>query len=99
MAIDTAAKRVSALRQTLPLPDGALTQPDRQHMTWNYGGLLAGAVVEVPAVPTMALRCDALTVMVRLGDTNLVTLERGRARPGRWSSTRTGRAPLRTEDA
>jgi hypothetical protein len=41
MAIDTAAKRVSALRKTLPLPDGALSQPDRQHVLWQYTGILA----------------------------------------------------------
>jgi hypothetical protein len=40
MAIDTAAKRVSALRKTLPLPDGAIAQPDRQHVLWQYNGIL-----------------------------------------------------------
>lgn len=41
MPIDTAAKRVSALRKTLPLPDGTIAQGDRQHGTWNYSGILA----------------------------------------------------------
>lgn len=45
MAIDTASKRVSALRMTLPLPDGTIDQGDRQHVTWNYAGILAGALV------------------------------------------------------
>lgn len=42
MAIDTASKRVSALRKTLPLPDGTIAQGDRQHIIWNYSGILAG---------------------------------------------------------
>jgi hypothetical protein len=28
-------------KQTLPFPDGTLSQGDRQHVTWNYSGILA----------------------------------------------------------
>jgi hypothetical protein len=41
MAIDTLSKRVSALRQTLPIPDGTMSQGDRQHVLWQYSGILA----------------------------------------------------------
>lgn len=48
MAVDTRDKRSSAIhlglpwRGMLPLPDGALSQADRQHVAWLYGGILAG---------------------------------------------------------
>lgn len=55
MAVDTAAKRLSALhlgspwRLTLPLPDGTIGQADRQTLTYLYGGISAGApVAEAP---------------------------------------------------
>lgn len=51
MAIDTRSKRVSALRKTLPFPDGIIAQGDRQHITWNYAGVLAE-----PLVPTEPMR-------------------------------------------
>ena len=41
MPIDTLSKRVSALRQTLPIPDGTISQGDRQHVLWQYSGILA----------------------------------------------------------
>ena len=43
MAIDTADKRASALREgLLPLPDGlALDQGDRQQVLWQYRGIAA----------------------------------------------------------
>ena len=51
MAIDTAAKRSSALdheevwQWAAPLPDGAIGQGDRQHAIWTYSGILTGAAV------------------------------------------------------
>lgn len=42
MAIDTAAKRMSALdmeevwAEAIPIPDGAVSQTDRQHLIWSY---------------------------------------------------------------
>ena len=48
MAIDTAAKRASALAfclpiiLVLPIPDGTVAQADRQHLLGCYGGILAG---------------------------------------------------------
>ena len=47
MAIDTATKRASALNthslgDLLPVPDGSITQPDRQHIAGFYGGIAAG---------------------------------------------------------
>lgn len=52
MAIDTALKRGSALnvsspwRSILPLPDGAVTQPDRQVVPFMYSGIAASGVEE-----------------------------------------------------
>jgi len=49
MAIDTAAKRSSALDHeeiyqfAAPLPDGTIGQGDRQHSIWSYSGILAAA--------------------------------------------------------
>lgn len=49
MAIDTAAKRASALnafkrRRVLPIPDGTIGQGDRQHAAGFYSGILAADV-------------------------------------------------------
>ena len=47
MAVDTEAKRVSAIlpmfpsRGVLPPPDGSVSQADRQHLALLYGGVLA----------------------------------------------------------
>ena len=47
MAIDTASKRSSALdfeevwQAGVPLPDGAISQADRQHLAYSYSGILA----------------------------------------------------------
>lgn len=48
MAIDTAAKRVSATSfmapgRILPFPDATIDQADRQTVAWAYGGILAAA--------------------------------------------------------
>lgn len=55
MAIDSAAKRASALSFGLVtrlaiIPDGAITQPDRQTAARSYGGILAAG--GGPAAPT-----------------------------------------------
>ena len=46
MAVDTAAKRASAINirlpwRTAPFPDGTVGSDDRQHLAWMYGGILA----------------------------------------------------------
>ena len=49
MAVDTAAKRGSAInpgspwRSHLPFPDGTIGQGDRQAVAFWYSGILAGA--------------------------------------------------------
>jgi len=53
MAIDTAAKRLSCLdfeevwAEAIPIPDGTISQADRQHLIWSYAGILAAAVAGV----------------------------------------------------
>lgn len=57
MAIDTVAKRGSAIatrrlpwfRRFAPVPDGSITQADRQQVAFVYGGIAAGAV-DLPAI-------------------------------------------------
>lgn len=57
MAIDTAAKRGSALgwghpsNLTVPRPDGTIAQADRQTLALMYGGIAAGAL-SLPVIPT-----------------------------------------------
>ena len=49
MAVDTRNKRASCLgidgitRQVFPNPDGAIGQPDRQHVAYKYAGIAASA--------------------------------------------------------
>jgi hypothetical protein len=47
LAIDTANKRRSISGYTglviAPVPDGAITAPDRLHIAWLYSGIAAGA--------------------------------------------------------
>jgi len=45
MAVDTVSKRVSALRKTLPIPDGTVDTEDRPHVTWNYSGITIQPIV------------------------------------------------------
>jgi len=53
MAIDTAAKRSSALDHEepwqfgIPFPDGTISQADRQHLAHTYSGILISAVIVV----------------------------------------------------
>jgi hypothetical protein len=55
MAIDTAAKRASAInpgspwRAHVPFPDGAIGQGDRQAVAFWYSGILAGAAAAQPS--------------------------------------------------
>ena len=49
MAVDTLAKRNSAIRVSamiVPIPDGTIAQADRQTVARVYGGILASAAVE-----------------------------------------------------
>ena len=69
MAIDTAAKRASALGvaavfTTLILPDGAISQPDRQTIGNSYSGITA----ELPTVNTPP--CYETFISVIDGDEN-----------------------------
>ena len=56
MAVDTASKRASSMQVLLPwvvappIPDGAISQGDRQHVAWSYAGILA-AEAAVEATP------------------------------------------------
>lgn len=53
MAIDTLAKRASTLNISsfqLPIPDGAITQSDRQALLRFYSGILAGAAAVIKNV-------------------------------------------------
>lgn len=56
MAVDTAVKRHSALVYVAgapPLPDGTISQADRQTLTGSYSGILAAAPIppEEPCEP------------------------------------------------
>ena len=62
MAIDTLQKLVSALKKSLPVPDGTVIDDgDLQHVTWNYAGFSAG-----PAIPP-SLRQFAVVDSFRMG--------------------------------
>jgi hypothetical protein len=53
MAIDTLAKRASVLNIAslqLPIPDGTISQGDRQSLLRVYTGILAGAAVIVKKI-------------------------------------------------
>ena len=53
MPIDTRSKRASSVGILLPfvlappLPDGTISQGDRQHAAWSYSGILSIAVTVV----------------------------------------------------
>lgn len=74
MAIDTQAKRCSAIasrrlpwfRRFAPIPDGSMTQGDRQQLSFVYRGILAdapvvvaGPVADIPASGRTALSIPA----------------------------------------
>lgn len=59
MALDTRSRRASSVNLWKPyvialvLPDGTLSQGDRQHTAWDYSGILAGAAIpESVTIPT-----------------------------------------------
>ena len=65
MAIDSVAKRASAIlpgmpRPILPIPDGTIAQGDRQAAAWLYSGILA-AEPEVPDTVDLAALWDVDT--------------------------------------
>ena len=65
MAVDTRSKRASvlgiaaAITLTLPLSDGTVGQPDRQHVACCYAGIEAAASTDVAATPDWTVRCAA----------------------------------------
>jgi hypothetical protein len=55
VALDTANKRASSvgllgLMLAPPIPDGALSAGDRQHVSWSYSGILAATVAALAFV-------------------------------------------------
>lgn len=63
MAMDTAAKRHSAVNwglpwRTLPLPDGSIGQGDRQSVGLCYAGILAGSPVALVYGPISISACE-----------------------------------------
>jgi hypothetical protein len=72
MAVDTRSRRASCLgiglaaALTLPLSDGAVTQPDRQHVAFAYPGIAASTVDAAQAYITV--RVGELTGTVRVGE-------------------------------
>ncbi len=72
MAVDTRSKRASVLgiglaaALTLPLSDGTVGQPDRQHVALCYPGITASNVDAAQAYITV--RVGELTGTVRVGE-------------------------------
>ncbi len=63
MALDSVSKRMSAInvgcpwRSSLPIPDNAINQSDRQHVSLMYTGIPAGAgAVSGIVVPDASIR-------------------------------------------
>ena len=55
MPINTLQKLVSALKQSLPVPNAiAIDDGDLQHITWNYAGILAHEAIP-PSVRQFAV--------------------------------------------
>jgi hypothetical protein len=51
MAITTTQELVASLAMSLPFPDGAATgDGERQHIAWQYAGILAGPLVPFAVV-------------------------------------------------
>lgn len=72
MAMDTASKRNSAIYVTqpwrlfLPVPDGSVGQPDRQHVPWLYSGIPVTTPVVVPNVRIRAIQTEFQLVPIAL---------------------------------
>ena len=78
MAIDTAAKRHSALGYSggPPQPDGTIDQADRQTTLAVYGGILAASVTEISArIRCSVSRAATPVVAVRLVSTVLAEVK------------------------
>ena len=71
MAIDTAAKRSSALDHEepwqfgIPFPDGTISQADRQHLAFCYSGITVVEVITEELDLTAPGRDYALTALER----------------------------------
>lgn len=69
MAVDTRSKRASVLGVglaavlTLPLSDGTVGQPDRQHVAFCYAGI--SAQEELAATPDVIVTTRAIVSTVR----------------------------------
>jgi hypothetical protein len=89
---DTPAKRVqittliavgaSGLYSALPIPDGSITQPDRQHLLGLYGGISAGAPSNITAPVSSVAFGDASPGAVAFGDASPGAVAFGDASPG-----------------
>lgn len=66
MPIDTAAKRLSIMdfgdetAPGIPVPDGAITAPDREHFLWLYSGISLAAFVAVEIIADWVVRSRRL---------------------------------------
>lgn len=49
----------------LPLPDGTVSQPDRQQVALHYSGISAGAVVVTPIPTFIGFLCNVGSLMNR----------------------------------
>jgi len=71
MAIDTRSKRASvlgiaaAITLTLPLSDGTVGQPDRQHVAYSYAGLTATTAEAATADYVVLCLDDSMVVMMQ----------------------------------
>jgi hypothetical protein len=69
MAVDTRSRRASvlgialAVNLTLPLSDGTVGQPDRQHVAFCYPGILASATPSPDTI--IRVRADVIGIQVR----------------------------------
>ena len=78
MAIDTAAKRASALRFARPWagilfpPDGSVSQDARQSVAFMYGGILAGAAVSGASTARIYLGARWLNQYIKHGESQAI---------------------------
>lgn len=72
MALDSRSKRASSIGIGLlfilapPLPDGTLSQGDRQHIAVSYSGILAGVLDVTPATSDLTVRVRARVSTIRV---------------------------------
>lgn len=83
MAIDTAAKRSSALdfeevwTAGIPFPDSIVDQGDRQHLLWSYagiiiaGGIIPGAAAVLDELLMAAIISDELIMAAGIEDAQI----------------------------